>query len=351
MGKSVKHEIIITGLQLSQLSPVCLSYTPSQKTRYGTYVMLLRAKIRSGEEDLSVFESQLLEDNGLQRAHSSPTLQDSSQASQISQASSARDGGNSSKASACSSSKPRQEGQRHSYRQAVKKWDGAGAPGAAQRCTASGRLSPCRGFYLRSRRVRSSAWRGSRGEGLPPRPPPNHDALPGTPIFSSTRGGLGNTSKDVGAGGGRIGWEVTGLQRRGVFENVRWVQQQTELCTEIKRVLTLTRAPDRDVHPASFPLLPFCSFKAPLRPRSPTFFLDLSLSFGTKRILKTSHFRRLMSWFQLTRCHLSDLKRCNSRWTRQTSQGVFGAVAFQLLFLPRRRGVFTFHTGAGHHSF
>ncbi len=82
--------------------------------------MLLRAKIRSGEEDLSVFESLLLEDNGLQRAHSSPTLQDSSQASQISQVSSTRDGGNSSKASGCSS-KLRQEGQRHSYRQAVKK--------------------------------------------------------------------------------------------------------------------------------------------------------------------------------------------------------------------------------------
>ncbi|KAM7381167.1 hypothetical protein PAMA_012147 [Pampus argenteus] len=95
-------------------------YLEFEKTRYGTYVMLLRAKIRSGEEDLSVFESQLLEDNGLQRAHSSPTLQDSSQASQISQASSTRDGGNSSKASGCSS-KPRQEGQRHSYRQAVKK--------------------------------------------------------------------------------------------------------------------------------------------------------------------------------------------------------------------------------------
>uniref|UniRef100_A0AAX7UW53 Pleckstrin and Sec7 domain containing n=1 Tax=Astatotilapia calliptera TaxID=8154 RepID=A0AAX7UW53_ASTCA len=71
-------------------------YLDFEKTRYGTYVMLLRAKIRSGEEDLSVFESQLLEDNGLQRAHSSPTLQDSSQASL---ASSTRDGGNSSKAS------------------------------------------------------------------------------------------------------------------------------------------------------------------------------------------------------------------------------------------------------------
>ncbi|XP_051273643.1 uncharacterized protein LOC127373319 isoform X1 [Dicentrarchus labrax] len=95
-------------------------YLDFEKTRYATYVMLLRAKIRSGEEDLSVFESQLLEDNRLQRAHSSPTLQDSSQASQVSQASSTRDGGNSSKASGCSS-KPRQEGQRHSYRQAVKK--------------------------------------------------------------------------------------------------------------------------------------------------------------------------------------------------------------------------------------
>lgn len=79
--------------------------------------MLLRAKIRSCEEDLSVFELLLLDENGLQRAQSSPTLQDSSQASQ---ASSAKDGANSSKASCCSS-KPRQEGQRHSYRQAVKK--------------------------------------------------------------------------------------------------------------------------------------------------------------------------------------------------------------------------------------
>ncbi|KAJ8416139.1 hypothetical protein AAFF_G00381610 [Aldrovandia affinis] len=78
-------------------------YLEFEKTRYGTYAMLLRAKIRCGEEDLSVLESQILEDSGLQRAQSSPTLtQDSSQAS-------------SSKGS------KRNEGQRHSYRQAVKK--------------------------------------------------------------------------------------------------------------------------------------------------------------------------------------------------------------------------------------
>ncbi|XP_078794043.1 uncharacterized protein LOC101166258 isoform X2 [Oryzias latipes] len=97
-------------------------YLDFEKTRYGTYIMLLRAKIRSGEEDLALFESLLLEDSSLQRAHSSPTLQDSSQASQVSQMSSSRDGANSSKASGCSSSsKHRQEGQRNSYRQAVKK--------------------------------------------------------------------------------------------------------------------------------------------------------------------------------------------------------------------------------------
>ncbi|XP_062330071.1 PH and SEC7 domain-containing protein 1-like isoform X2 [Osmerus eperlanus] len=99
-------------------------YLEFEKTRYGTYAMLLRAKIRCGEEDLSVFESQILEDNSLQRAHSSPTLQDSSQASQVtqashashtSQASSTKDGGNS------KASSKRTEGQRHSYRQAVKK--------------------------------------------------------------------------------------------------------------------------------------------------------------------------------------------------------------------------------------
>lgn len=36
--------------------------------------MLLRAKMASGDEDLSAFESRLFDDGGLQRAHSSPTL-------------------------------------------------------------------------------------------------------------------------------------------------------------------------------------------------------------------------------------------------------------------------------------
>uniref|UniRef100_A0A4W5P898 Pleckstrin and Sec7 domain containing n=1 Tax=Hucho hucho TaxID=62062 RepID=A0A4W5P898_9TELE len=62
-----------------------------QKTRYGTYAMLLRAKIRSGEEDLSLFESRLFHDGGLQRAHSSPTLREEHSSS--SQASSAKRGG------------------------------------------------------------------------------------------------------------------------------------------------------------------------------------------------------------------------------------------------------------------
>lgn len=36
--------------------------------------MLLRAKLSSGVEDLTAFETRLLDDGGLQRAHSSPTL-------------------------------------------------------------------------------------------------------------------------------------------------------------------------------------------------------------------------------------------------------------------------------------
>lgn len=36
--------------------------------------MLLRAKLSSGNEDLSAFESRLFDDGGLQRAHSSPSL-------------------------------------------------------------------------------------------------------------------------------------------------------------------------------------------------------------------------------------------------------------------------------------
>ncbi|XP_010868514.2 uncharacterized protein psda isoform X1 [Esox lucius] len=94
-------------------------YLEFEKTRYGTYAMLLRAKIRSGEEDLSLFESRLFDDSGLQRAHSSPTLREENSSS--SQASCAKEGPSSSQASTRGSSKAkRSEPQRHSYRQAVK---------------------------------------------------------------------------------------------------------------------------------------------------------------------------------------------------------------------------------------
>uniref|UniRef100_A0A672GZQ3 PH and SEC7 domain-containing protein 1-like n=1 Tax=Salarias fasciatus TaxID=181472 RepID=A0A672GZQ3_SALFA len=49
-------------------------YLEFEKTRYGTYAMLLRAKLASGDDDLSAFESRLFDDGGLQRAHSSPAL-------------------------------------------------------------------------------------------------------------------------------------------------------------------------------------------------------------------------------------------------------------------------------------
>ncbi|XP_076142016.1 PH and SEC7 domain-containing protein 1 isoform X1 [Alosa pseudoharengus] len=116
-------------------------YLDFEKTRYGTYAMLLRAKIRSGESDLAAFEARLFADGGLQRAHSSPTLAQetcSSQASSSSagsasgiSASGISAGGSSSErsgaaarssASGSSSSKrgKRSEGPRHSYRKAVK---------------------------------------------------------------------------------------------------------------------------------------------------------------------------------------------------------------------------------------
>ncbi|XP_072246545.1 uncharacterized protein psda isoform X2 [Leuresthes tenuis] len=49
-------------------------YLEFEKTRYGTYAMLMRAKLSNGDEDLTAFESRLFDDGGLQRAHSSPTL-------------------------------------------------------------------------------------------------------------------------------------------------------------------------------------------------------------------------------------------------------------------------------------
>ncbi|KAL4612934.1 PH and SEC7 domain-containing protein 1-like isoform X1 [Arapaima gigas] len=78
-------------------------YLEFEKTRYGTYTTLLRAKIRCGEDDLSVFETKVQEESGLPRAPSSPTLQEEGSLAGSSKAS------------------KRTEGQRHSYRQAVKK--------------------------------------------------------------------------------------------------------------------------------------------------------------------------------------------------------------------------------------
>uniref|UniRef100_A0A3B1KCC7 PH and SEC7 domain-containing protein 1 n=1 Tax=Astyanax mexicanus TaxID=7994 RepID=A0A3B1KCC7_ASTMX len=95
-------------------------YLEFEKTRYETYSMLLRAKQRCGDDNLSVFETMLLEEGSLQRAQSSPTLQESSlTCSTRDGPSTARDPpatGNGTGASCA-----RGQGQRHSYRQAVKK--------------------------------------------------------------------------------------------------------------------------------------------------------------------------------------------------------------------------------------
>uniref|UniRef100_A0A8C5ADZ9 Pleckstrin and Sec7 domain containing a n=1 Tax=Gadus morhua TaxID=8049 RepID=A0A8C5ADZ9_GADMO len=55
-----------------------LEYLEFEQTRYGTYAMLLRAKLSGPapdqDPDLGAFEARLLEEPGLQRARSSPTL-------------------------------------------------------------------------------------------------------------------------------------------------------------------------------------------------------------------------------------------------------------------------------------
>ncbi|XP_026134398.1 LOW QUALITY PROTEIN: uncharacterized protein LOC113112769 [Carassius auratus] len=90
-------------------------YLDFEKTRYGTYAMLLKAKIRIGETDLEAFEARLFDDGGLQRAHSSPMIpQDNSHAS------STRASSRSRSSSASSRRIKRSHSQRHSYRQALK---------------------------------------------------------------------------------------------------------------------------------------------------------------------------------------------------------------------------------------
>ncbi|XP_076830152.1 uncharacterized protein psda isoform X2 [Brachyhypopomus gauderio] len=99
--RSVPQERKLRGRELEE-AKLREEYLEFEKTRYGTYAMLLRAKIRSGETDVAAFEARLFADGGLQRAHSSPTLpQDSSHAS------------------AGKKGRP-SEGHRHDHRQALK---------------------------------------------------------------------------------------------------------------------------------------------------------------------------------------------------------------------------------------
>ncbi|XP_074882005.1 PH and SEC7 domain-containing protein 1 isoform X2 [Buteo buteo] len=54
-------------------------YLEFEKSRYGTYAMLLRAKLKAGSEDLAAFESTLFdaaggEEDGLKKSRSSPSL-------------------------------------------------------------------------------------------------------------------------------------------------------------------------------------------------------------------------------------------------------------------------------------
>ncbi|KAI5607432.1 hypothetical protein C0J50_1743, partial [Silurus asotus] len=86
-------------------------YLEFEKTRYETYSMLLRAKQRCESDDLSVFEAMLLAEGSLQRAQSSPSLQE------ISVTCSTRDKAPSNTGNGTGTS----QGQRHSYRQAVRK--------------------------------------------------------------------------------------------------------------------------------------------------------------------------------------------------------------------------------------
>ncbi|XP_049591205.1 PH and SEC7 domain-containing protein 1 isoform X5 [Syngnathus scovelli] len=48
-------------------------YLEFEKTRYGTYAMLLRAKMSAGDEDFATFEARLFQDGSPQRAHSGPS--------------------------------------------------------------------------------------------------------------------------------------------------------------------------------------------------------------------------------------------------------------------------------------
>ncbi|XP_055031723.2 uncharacterized protein [Misgurnus anguillicaudatus] len=90
-------------------------YLEFEKTRYETYSMLLRAKQRCGDDDLSVFEAMLLEEGAIQRAQSTTTLQDSSLT--CSTQSTAAPPDPPANGNGCS----RPQTQRHSYRQAVRK--------------------------------------------------------------------------------------------------------------------------------------------------------------------------------------------------------------------------------------
>ncbi|NXW18958.1 PSD1 protein, partial [Circaetus pectoralis] len=73
------HPRMLSERQCPAHRHLSLVHCAPQKSRYGTYAMLLRAKLKAGSEDLAAFESTLFdaaggEDDGLKKSRSSPSL-------------------------------------------------------------------------------------------------------------------------------------------------------------------------------------------------------------------------------------------------------------------------------------
>lgn len=162
----------------------------------------------------------------------------------------------------------RPETQLPAGRQEVRRGGGAGS-GTALHCQRQA-VSLHR-FLFEIQEGLELCLKGEQEWGSTPRPPPTMTPYPAPQSSRLTEEGWETPARmlvqEVGGTAGR-----SQICRDEVSLRTYAGCSSRLYCSEKKRVLTHWPAPDRDVHPASFPFLPFCSFKAPLRPRSPTFF-------------------------------------------------------------------------------
>ncbi|KAK5622443.1 hypothetical protein CRENBAI_003422 [Crenichthys baileyi] len=116
--------------------------------------------------------------------------------------------------------------------------------------------------------------KGEQECGFYPTPSHNHDAPPGTPVFSCNLRRC-RSSEGTGAGGWGNSCEVRDVQRGGVFENECWMQQQW-MAQFLKQAASRSNGTPQGPTSSILSFLPPFFFQGTFPATSSLLFLDVS---------------------------------------------------------------------------